>query len=188
MARCQTARRSWLSSGAAPGVVLEGCSFGLAQARLCSPKLCSPKRRLHPFKQGPPCPPMRLAVHACPQLGNLAPAAPSAALCSKQLEGEAEVGKLEALQWVNALLSQDARLLREQEALLLAALCDALSAASGTAVRVRGAGVGVGGWVGMGWQAWRSIFERYAGGMSAASTLPQSAWPRLARGMAESLQ
>ncbi|KAL4449453.1 hypothetical protein ABPG77_007097 [Micractinium sp. CCAP 211/92] len=52
------------------------------------------------------------------------------AVVSKQLEGEAEVGKLEALQWVNALLSQDARLLREQEALLLAALCDALSAAS----------------------------------------------------------
>lgn len=54
-----------------------------------------------------------------------------AAPCSKQLEGEAEVGKLEALQWVNALLSQDARLLQEQQALLLAALCDALSAASG---------------------------------------------------------
>ncbi|KAL4443824.1 hypothetical protein ABPG75_011561 [Micractinium tetrahymenae] len=52
------------------------------------------------------------------------------AAVSKQLEGEAEVSKLEALQWVNVLLSHDARLLQEQQQLLLAALCDALSAAS----------------------------------------------------------
>ncbi|KAL4855248.1 hypothetical protein ACK3TF_004229 [Chlorella vulgaris] len=52
------------------------------------------------------------------------------ATVSKQLEGDAEVSKLEALQWVNALLSRDARLLQDQQQLLLAALCDALSAAS----------------------------------------------------------
>ena len=38
---------------------------------------------------------------------------------------------MESLQWVNALLTRDARLLQEQQQLLLAALCDALSAASG---------------------------------------------------------
>ncbi|EFN60046.1 hypothetical protein CHLNCDRAFT_133275 [Chlorella variabilis] len=52
------------------------------------------------------------------------------ATVSKQLEGEAEVSKLEALQWVHALLSRDARLLEDQQQLLLAALCDALAAAS----------------------------------------------------------
>ena len=50
---------------------------------------------------------------------------------SKQLEGETEVSKLEALQWVHVLLSRDARLLQEQRQLLLLALCDALGAASG---------------------------------------------------------
>lgn len=54
-------------------------------------------------------------------------------LCSKQLEGETEVSKLEALQWVHVLLSRDARLLQEQRQLLLLALCDALGAASGEA-------------------------------------------------------
>lgn len=62
----------------------------------------------------------------CPAL----PAWPGPA-CSQQLEGEAEVSKLEALQWVNVLLSRDARLLREQRQLLLVALTDALGAASG---------------------------------------------------------
>ena len=47
------------------------------------------------------------------------------------MEGEAEISKIESLQWVNALLARDARLLQEQQQLLLAALCDALSAASG---------------------------------------------------------
>lgn len=41
------------------------------------------------------------------------------------------MAKLEALQWVNALLGRDARLVQEQQQLLLATLCDALSAASG---------------------------------------------------------
>jgi hypothetical protein len=60
------------------------------------------------------------------------PCAPAASpRCSQQLEGEAEVAKLEALQWVNALLGRDARLVQEQQQLLLATLCDALSAASG---------------------------------------------------------
>ncbi|PRW60313.1 VAC14-like protein isoform X1 [Chlorella sorokiniana] len=52
------------------------------------------------------------------------------AAVSKQLEGETEVSKLEALQWVHVLLSRDARLLQEQRQLLLLALCDALGAAS----------------------------------------------------------
>ena len=51
--------------------------------------------------------------------------------CSKQLEGEAEVSKLEALQWVHVLLSRDGRLLEQQRAALLLALCEALGAASG---------------------------------------------------------
>lgn len=55
----------------------------------------------------------------------------SASSCSKQLEGEGEVSKLEALQWVHALLARDADLLRDQRRLLLLALCDALGAASG---------------------------------------------------------
>ena len=41
------------------------------------------------------------------------------------------MSKLEALRWVNALLSRDARLLQEQRQLLLVALCEALGAASG---------------------------------------------------------
>lgn len=78
------------------------------------------------------------------------PYLPLRALCSKQLEGEAEVSKLEALQWVHVLLSRDARLLSQQRQALLLALCEALGAASGvrcaaTAVFLaagRGAGLG----------------------------------------------
>ena len=56
--------------------------------------------------------------------------------CSKQLEGETEVSKMEALQWVAALVARDARLMVQQQAaprqqLLLGTLCEALSAASG---------------------------------------------------------
>ena len=46
------------------------------------------------------------------------------------------MGKLEALQWVHALLARDARLIQEQQELLLAALCDALLATSGSLVGV----------------------------------------------------
>lgn len=68
-------------------------------------------------------------AHCLPQLLPPFPVLRSAR--SKQLEGETEVSKLEALQWVHVLLSRDARLLQEQRQLLLLALCDALGAASG---------------------------------------------------------
>ena len=71
--------------------------------------------------------------HALPCTSAALPCPPR----SKQLEGEAEVSKLEALQWVHALLSRDARLLEDQQQLLLAALCDALAAASGAPRRCR---------------------------------------------------
>ena len=77
------------------------------------------------------CLPCKLGGGGCRLLHDLDSSCPPA--CSKQLEGETEVSKLEALQWVHALLSRDARLLQEQRQLLLLALCDALGAASGEA-------------------------------------------------------